>query len=121
MEGVSARFTMVDGQPIWEDGPETAQQVARDVRANIVQLVPPPSASQEAVDGAVQILRLLLVEAEAGRLADLAVIYSAPDKTWSHITTTTIDFTGLIGRTEIAKQRWIEDFQRQQEARAKRP
>lgn len=50
---------------------------------------------------------------EAGHVSELLIIVRGPDGTWSKATHRVEEFSSWIGRLEIVKQEWIEEYLKQ--------
>lgn len=79
----------------------------------IVELVQKPTTSEEIKAGIVQLLEVVLAEAEAGHISTMLIIAVHPDSTWSRECSGTVEMAAMIGRLEITKQEWINDFAKQ--------
>lgn len=116
--GGSGAFTVAPpGDPMAHAWMHEAAAVVSpvDERAtNVVALVAPPTAGLQAKVEAVQLLEALLAEARAGRIDEVFVVYGMPNRTWSHVLTTTTDAPGLVGRIEIAQQALMAQYVAQQ-------
>jgi hypothetical protein len=75
-----------------------------------VNLVPPPKAEQRIRESVVAILRETLQEAEAGEIECVMMIVVRPGGGWQPRISATDNFSGMIGRLEIAKQEWVIDY-----------
>ena len=69
----------------------------------IAALVPKPSVTEEARQGAAIIVADLQAMLEADDLAEIVVLVKHPDASWSHHYTASMDRIEMIGRLEVAK------------------
>lgn len=67
-------------------------------------------ASETARLQAIALLRDALAMAEAGDITEVILIVDHPDNTWGQSMTSTTAFTAAIGRLEMVKHLWIEQF-----------
>jgi len=77
-----------------------------------IKLVTNPTASEEVKESVVRLLRDTLTEAEAGQIDCVAIIIGRVDGQWLDRCSTTMCFSEAIGRLEITKQEWIEQYLR---------
>jgi hypothetical protein len=79
-----------------------------------VSLVAKPTAEEEVRQSVISVLRMALEEAEAGNVDGVAMILSHPDGTWTHRGSEHMEFSRMVGRFEMLKQKWIaEHFERE--------
>jgi len=75
-----------------------------------IALVAKPTAAEQAKIETVELLRELLVQAEAGDVVEIFAVIKHPDASWSSKRSTCTDTPALIGRLEIAKQGAIANY-----------
>lgn len=80
-----------------------------------VQLVTPPSCSDEIKESIIKELTDMLAQAKRGEFSMVVVIFKRTAGKWGHYESGTLDFCEVIGRLEITKTEWINEFVRQSE------
>lgn len=73
-------------------------------------LIPKPTASQQAQQETIALLRELLAAAEAGDIVEIFAVMKHPDASWSSERSTCADMPSLVGRLEMAKQGAIANY-----------
>jgi hypothetical protein len=82
-----------------------------------INLVPPPTPADIVRESVVATLRQTLEEAERGEIECVAIVICRPGGAWKPRVSTTDNFSGMIGRLEIAKYEWIADYLSQESGR----
>lgn len=82
-----------------------------------INLVPPPKVADIVRESVVATLRQTLEEAERGEIECVAIVICRPGGGWKPRISTTDNFSGMIGRIEIAKQEWVADYLSQESSR----
>jgi hypothetical protein len=77
-----------------------------------VKLVTPPTMEERARADVIDILKTMLEDARAGKIAAVVVLAQHVDRRWSHQESATTAFSEAIGQIEILKASWIETFRR---------
>jgi hypothetical protein len=75
-----------------------------------IKLVPGPTAKDDVRESVLRLLRKTLEEAEAGQVQSLTMIIEAPNGEWINRCSDTVKFSEAIGRLEITKQEWIDQY-----------
>jgi hypothetical protein len=75
-----------------------------------VALVPKPTAADEVKESVVRLLRDTLAEAERGNVDCVIMIVGHPDGAWSDRCSSTTRMSEAIGRLEITKQEWVQQY-----------
>jgi hypothetical protein len=75
-----------------------------------IALAPRPTAAAEARKDCIEMLKKLLAEAEAGEIAQLAVVYQRANRCWGHDMTTCDDLPAMLGRITIATAAWMKSY-----------
>lgn len=68
-----------------------------------IQLVTPPTIDQTIKADIIRILKDALVDAEAGEISSIMVIFECTDGRWGQENSGTPSMTQTVGRLEIAK------------------
>jgi hypothetical protein len=76
----------------------------------VLSLAPRPKAEDEVRDNVVKLLAGALEEARNGEITSVIVILQRADGDWSDRASDTLKFSEAIGRLEILKQEWIEQY-----------
>jgi hypothetical protein len=79
-----------------------------------VNLVPKPTAAEEVRASVMALLRDVLEQAEAGEIECVMMVTVGPGGYWKPLMSKTDNFSGMMGRLEIAQQEWILDYMTQQ-------
>jgi hypothetical protein len=76
----------------------------------IVKLALKPTLPDEIKAAALDLIRQVLADVEAGNVTTVLVIAARPDGTWSREWSGTMEMAEMIGRLEITKQEWIAAY-----------
>ena len=75
-----------------------------------IKLVTPPTAEDDVKASIIKLLETTLAEAKAGQLKSVVLIAAHIDDSWIDRASETTNFSIVIGRLEIMKQRWIKQY-----------
>lgn len=78
--------------------------------ADVVQLAAPPKIEDTIAADVIRYLKEILKEAEEGRIESIIIIAKRPSGFWSERRSGTKNYPEAIGRLEIMKQGWIQEF-----------
>jgi hypothetical protein len=75
-----------------------------------IKLVTPPTVEDDVKASIIKLLEITLAEAKAGQLKSVVLIAAHIDDGWIDRASETTNFSIVIGRFEIMKQRWIKQY-----------
>lgn len=79
----------------------------------LVSLVTHPTAAEEVKASVVKLLRNALELAETGEIESVVLILGHTSGEWTDQVSETVKFSEAVGRLEITKQEWINQFLRE--------
>lgn len=80
---------------------------------SVAQLVTPPSISDEIKESIITELTSLLEQAKNGEFSTFLAVFKRANGRWGHYESGTMDFCEAVGRLEIVKVEWINEFTNQ--------